>query len=133
MFAERNFHDVYQVSSSQIWGHWLFHFANFLIVKLQALNIPVPDAVTLNHVGEDGNDAPPTKRARTAGNSTTVVQTTVGTKVLALPSGTVNCNAPICDLIKIVKPVIRALVEDSNLLKMWISFMIPKIEDGKML
>lgn len=46
-----------------------------------------------------------------------------GTKVLALPSGTVTCNAPICDLITVVKPFIRELVEDSNLLKMWISFM----------
>lgn len=53
-----------------------------------------------------------------------------GTKVLALASGPVLCNQPICDLITIVKPVIRKLVEDSNLLKMWISFMIPKIEDG---
>lgn len=50
--------------------------------------------------------------------------------MLALPTGTVICNGPICDLIKIVKPIIRELVEDSNMLKMWISFLIPKIEDG---
>jgi len=102
MFAQRNFHDVYQ-----------------------KVNIPIPDAIALNHVDEK-NDEPPAKRART---STENAQVT-GTKVLALPSGTVHCNAPICELIKVVKPVIRKLVEDSNLLKMWISFMIPKIEDG---
>lgn len=83
----------------------------------------------MNHVGGDADGAPPTKRARAEGNSS-YLETPVGTKVLALTSGTVNCNGPICDLIKIVKPVIRGLVEDSNLLKMWISFMIPKIEDG---
>jgi len=112
MFANRNFHDVYQ-----------------------ALNIPVPDAIALNHVGEDNGDedgdgAPALKRPRIDKSTDSTVTLVSGTKVLALPTGTVNCNAPICDLIKIVKPVIRALVEDSNLLKMWISFMIPKIEDG---
>jgi len=111
MFADRNFHDVYQ-----------------------PLNIPVPDAVELNNVGS-ADGAPAQKRARVDGDnknsSSNSVPTQVsGTRVLALPSGTVHCNSPICDLIKIVKPVIRALVEDSNLLKMWISFMIPKIEDG---
>lgn len=101
MFADRNFHDVYQ-----------------------KVNIPVPDAIALNHVDEK-EDGPPSKRARIS----ETVQVS-GTKVLALPSGTVHCNTPICELIKVVKPVIRKLVEDSNLLKMWISFMIPKIEDG---
>jgi len=101
MFADRNFHDVYQ-----------------------QVNIPVPDAIALNHVDEK-DDGPPAKRART-----TETAQISGTKVLALPSGTVHCNTPICELIKVVKPVIRKLVEDSNLLKMWISFMIPKIEDG---
>lgn len=103
-FADRDFHDVFQ-----------------------AVNIPVPDAVTVAVGGgaEDNNGASAPKRARA--NDGAAVD---GTRVLALPSGPVLCNKPICDLIKIVKPVIRKLVEDSNLLKMWISFMIPKIEDG---
>lgn len=98
---------------------------------MQALNIPVPDAVTLSHVGEE-DGTPSLKRARVESNSPTVNASIAlgGTKVLALTSGVVNCNQPINDIIKIVKPVIRALVEDSNLLKMWISFLIPKIEDG---
>lgn len=98
----------------------------------------MPDPVLLtNDIATDGdgekNDCdgkPPMKRQRTETGSINITTTVQGTKVMALPSGTVNCNAPICDLIKIVKPVIRKLVEDSNLLKMWISFMIPKIEDG---
>lgn len=81
----------------------------------------------LNHVGE-GDGAPSLKRPRREAEPD--ANSVAGTKVLALPSGTVNCNEPICELIKVVKPVIRGLVEDSNLLKMWISFMIPKIEDG---
>lgn len=103
-FAERNFADVYQ-----------------------DLNIPVPDPIEINNTdgGEKtDSDEPGSKRARLD------LSAVPGTKVMALPSGRVDCNTPICDLIKVVKPVIRALVEDSNLLKMWISFMIPKIEDG---
>ncbi|XP_065079920.1 proteasome activator complex subunit 3 isoform X1 [Ochlerotatus camptorhynchus] len=102
-FAERNFTDVYQ-----------------------DLNIPVPDPIDLNNTEGEKVDSeePAAKRARVDLSSVS------GTKVMALPNGRVQCNTPICDLIKVVKPVIRALVEDSNLLKMWISFMIPKIEDG---
>lgn len=102
-FAERNFTDVYQ-----------------------DLNIPVPDPIDLNNTEGDKaeSEEPAAKRARVDLSSVS------GTKVMALPNGRVHCNTPICDLIKVVKPVIRALVEDSNLLKMWISFMIPKIEDG---
>lgn len=88
----------------------------------QDVNIPIPDPINLNDVGS--GDAPPAKRARVE------VCDVSGTKIMGLPSGIVKCNIPICDLIKIVKPVIRQLVEDSNLLKMWISFLIPKIEDG---
>lgn len=102
MFCERNFNEVHQ-----------------------DLNIPVPDPIIVNHVGDAGGagDEPSAKRPR---NDFCVP----GTKVMTLPSGTVPCNEPLCEMIKIVKPIIRKLVEDSNLLKMWISFLIPKIEDG---
>uniref|UniRef100_A0A1A9WWH7 Proteasome activator PA28 C-terminal domain-containing protein n=1 Tax=Glossina brevipalpis TaxID=37001 RepID=A0A1A9WWH7_9MUSC len=39
-------------------------------------------------------------------------------------------NTSLCEMIEIVKPIIRKLLEESNFLKMWISFMIPKVEDG---
>ncbi|XP_055526094.1 proteasome activator complex subunit 3 [Wyeomyia smithii] len=102
-FSERNFSDVYQ-----------------------DLNIPVPDPIELNNTEpmKSESDEPTAKRSRID------LSTISGTRVMALPNGRVQCNTPICELIKVVKPVIRALVEDSNLLKMWISFMIPKIEDG---
>ncbi|XP_037816711.1 proteasome activator complex subunit 3 [Lucilia sericata] len=114
MFSERNFTEVHQ-----------------------DLNIPIPDPIVVNNNGananesnaataEDGGDAdePSAKRPRTDNSLNS------GTKVMYLPSGSVPCNSPLCEMIKIVKPIIRKLVEDSNLLKMWISFMIPKIEDG---
>lgn len=34
------------------------------------------------------------------------------------------------ELIELVKPRVMKLVEDANLLKMWILFLIPRIEDG---
>lgn len=42
---------------------------------------------------------------------------------MGLPSGIVKCNIPICDLIKIVKPVIRQLVEDCKYFFFYISFL----------
>jgi proteasome activator subunit 3 (PA28 gamma) len=87
----------------------------------QDLNINIPEPVP---VANNDNEAPPSKRARVEASDV------IGTKVMILPSGSVKCNAPICEIISVVKPIIRSLVEDSNLLKMWISFMIPKIEDG---
>ena len=69
-----------------------------------------------------------------------------GSKVFVLPNGVVKTNQTISKLLKVVKPHLRQLVQDTNLLKMWIrflvriilvkldyfifSFMIPKIEDG---
>ncbi|XP_013164400.1 PREDICTED: proteasome activator complex subunit 3 isoform X2 [Papilio xuthus] len=89
----------------------------------QDLNIPVPQPIsTLNE--------PNAKRPRVDSTDTSSNSTIDGTRVFALPNGTVPCNKPLSDLIHLVKPHIRELVEDSNLLKMWISFMIPKIEDG---
>lgn len=95
MFSERNFTEVHQ-----------------------DLNIPIPDPVVVSNNGAnaeisspsagDGGDAdqPSAKRART---ETPLVS---GTKVMYLASGSVPCNAPLCEMIKIVKPIIRKLVED---------------------
>jgi len=108
----------------------------------QAINIPIPDAQAIsrgcnNHVEDNETVSPPTRGKRRKidaikmedgeHDNNAKVQ---GTKVLALPSGPVHCNFNITRLIDVVKPHIRELVEDSNLLKMWITFLIPKIEDG---
>lgn len=51
-------------------------------------------------------------------------------KVYTLPNGPAPCNKSLSDLIHLVKPHLRELIEDTNLLKLWISYLIPKIEDG---
>ncbi|KAH8040727.1 hypothetical protein HPB51_012042 [Rhipicephalus microplus] len=53
-----------------------------------------------------------------------------GTKVLVLPTGSVGTNNHIVSIVDIVKPKIWQLVDDTNILKMWIQFLIPRIEDG---
>ncbi|XP_045517868.1 proteasome activator complex subunit 3 isoform X3 [Pieris brassicae] len=89
----------------------------------QDLNIPVPPPI-------QAVNEPNAKRARLDSSEVSSNTTLEGTRVYALPNGSVPCNKPLSDLIHLVKPHIRELIEDSNLLKMWISFMIPKIEDG---
>lgn len=127
MFANRNLNDVHQVNIDIYSIEILIFLSASLthqILWFQALNIPVPEAITENHVNDF--EAVPSKRQRIDGNAKSTTESLTGpsgTKVLALPSGTVTCNKPICDLITVVKPFIRELVEDSNLLKMWISFM----------
>lgn len=71
----------------------------------QDLNIPVPDPVVINN---SNLELPPAKRPR-------YENTTDGTKVMALPHGSVPINKNLTDLISIVKPHIRKLVEDLNL------------------
>lgn len=53
-----------------------------------------------------------------------------GTPVLSLPFGSVPINTVVTDLVDTIKPLIRELVDEANLLKMWVAFLIPKIEDG---
>ena len=43
-----------------------------------------------------------------------------GSKVFVLPNGIVKTNPTITRLLKLVKPHLRQLVQDTNLLKMWI-------------
>lgn len=42
----------------------------------------------------------------------------------------IPCNKSLTDLINVVKPKVRQLLEDTNVLKMWIHLMIPSIKDG---
>lgn len=70
---------------------------------LQGLDIPVPDPVPANNNHAE-EEPPPSKRLKRDAE-------TGGTKVMALSTGMIKCNTPICDIIKVVKPVIRTLVE----------------------
>ncbi|GFW32188.1 proteasome activator complex subunit 3 [Trichonephila clavipes] len=89
------------------------------------LNIPVPEPPLHNH---ETDDVPSKKRKFSViSNDVSDVQ---GTKVLLLPNGTVPSNSHIVAVVELVKPRIQQLVEDANVLKMWIQFLIPRIEDG---
>lgn len=82
------------------------------------LNIPVPDPVPIN-----GTDEPVTKKRKHE-------EEIVGTKVWCLPSGAVPTNKKLVEIAEKLKPFIRDLIDHANTIKMWISFLIPKIEDG---
>jgi len=96
----------------------------------QQLSIPVPDSRE-----DQGDDEAPVKKRKIDHDSLNgevdlKYLSTEGTKVFAIASGPVPCNRKITKIINLVKPHIRQLVESANLLKMWITFLIPKIEDG---
>lgn len=111
----------------------------------QKINIPVPDLSAKDQGssssqqasaggqqnadanGETGQNAKRTKFAHCPAHLDNV---TVGTKVLVLPDGVVPSNKFIVELINEIKPLISELVEDTNLLKMWLMYLIPRIEDG---
>lgn len=76
----------------------------------QDLNIPIPDPIVLN----SHTDLPPAKKTK-FDNS---ISSQDGTKVMILPSGSVPTNKQLVDLVENVKPHIRKLVEDSNLVIM---------------
>lgn len=85
-----------------------FKNRDFIDVR-QELNIPVPDAISIN---SHDDDAPAAKRIK-LGNSVAD-----GTKVMALPTGSVPCNKHLLDVVQVVKPHIRRLLEDSNLVRL---------------
>ncbi|CAL8083476.1 unnamed protein product [Orchesella dallaii] len=112
-----------------------FSFEHQQKTLYESLNIPVPDAQAINRAlsnnfhnadGEGQNK----KRKLNNIHADADANPVEGTKVLVLPSGPVTCNSVISKHIDIVKPYIRELVEHANLLKMWVTFLIPKIEDG---
>jgi len=89
------------------------------------VNIPIPQVPNYtNHVDDNGDPGRESKKRKFEED------TISGTKVLVLPNGTSPSNKFITELIKLVKPKMKQLVEDANLLKMWVLFLIPRIEDG---
>lgn len=117
----------------------------------QKINIPVPDvsametdsssapqpataaasAAPKKEAGaSNGESGPPPNKKRFATCPAHPENVVVGTKVLVLPDGVVPSNKFIVELINEIKPLIGELVEDTNLLKMWLMYLIPRIEDG---
>lgn len=87
------------------------------------LNIPVPCVATANDV--DG-DAPATKKQKLDDDHST----NNGTPVYGFINGSVPCNGQLAELMDQVRPLLRDAVENVNKVKMWITLLIPRIEDG---
>jgi len=95
------------------------------------INIPRPDPSTANDVNSSGDPSVKKRKIDAGGcNDFKEVSNVEGTRVLLLPNGTVDLNKIIVEVCQVVKPLICQLIEDCNLLKMWIQFLIPKVEDG---
>lgn len=100
-----------------------FNFSSLPSIK-QDLNVPLPDPVA----SSAATDQPQAKKRKleSLANNLDVP----GSKVYSLPDGEVKTNQNISKLVDIVKPLIRDLIEHTNKVKMWIAFLIPRIEDG---
>ncbi|XP_074659040.1 proteasome activator complex subunit 3-like [Tubulanus polymorphus] len=90
------------------------------------LGIPKPQPITLN----DGGPAVKKRKTRHDENHITADDNITGCKVFSLPNGTVSSNMHLIEIVDNLKPHIRDLLEYTNTVKMWITYMIPKIEDG---
>ncbi|KAK6166177.1 hypothetical protein SNE40_022936 [Patella caerulea] len=91
------------------------------------LNVPVPDPVVFHNQNDTkNNDSKKRKIDFTTGD----LDHLTGSKVLVLPNGSVPVNAHIFKACEKLKPLINDLIDHANMVKMWISFLIPKIEDG---
>ncbi|KJH43219.1 MIT domain protein [Dictyocaulus viviparus] len=85
------------------------------------LNIPVPN---VNPVDEDAPVAKKLKLEDVHGDNHN------GVPVYGFINGNVPCNSQLADLMDQIRPLLRDAVENVNKVKMWITLLIPRIEDG---
>lgn len=93
----------------------------------EKVNIPYP--VPLKDA-TDETDEPSSKKRKTEGNANNNHASIPGTRVLVFPEGTVSYNKQVHSYCDKSKPLMKGLMEHSNRVRMWINFLIPKIEDG---
>lgn len=89
------------------------------------LNIPVPDPILFSNSAS--GDEPSGKKRKIENDNHNNVS---GTPVMILPNGPAPSNKKLVVLAEKLKPLIRDLIDHANMMKMWIAFLIPKIEDG---
>jgi len=82
------------------------------------IKIPIPEEVVCQSNG------PNTKKRKVDASEVE------GSPVYAIPGGEVPINDVVVSYVDRVKPRLRTLVDEANCLKMWVAFLIPKIEDG---
>ncbi|GMS89469.1 hypothetical protein PENTCL1PPCAC_11644, partial [Pristionchus entomophagus] len=83
------------------------------------LNIPIPQPEKV-HKGE--GDAPVSKKRKIANGEAEA-------ETMAI-NGVIPKNEHLGELMEEIRPMIRDAVEDMNKIKMWITLLIPRIEDG---
>lgn len=91
----------------------------------EGTHIPIPEPPQT-----DGEE-PSSKKRKVDGNGIDGLPVPAqGTLVLVFPGGKAAYNQYIHNWAERIKPIIMDLMEHANMVKMWISFLIPKIEDG---
>lgn len=91
------------------------------------VDIPYPEPL----VDNNGTDEPSNKKRKAEELNTNNHGNSVpGTRVLVFPGGTIPYNKIIHKYCEKTKPWMKELIEHSNMVRMWINFLIPKIEDG---
>lgn len=98
------------------------------------VNIPIPKAPHSENgecgAGENESVGKKRKMNESSSESKEDFSLVSGSKVVLLPNGVSPCNSIVAEMIGQIKPKIVELVESANLLKMWVTFLIPRIEDG---
>ncbi|XP_012940792.1 proteasome activator complex subunit 3 [Aplysia californica] len=94
----------------------------------QAVNIPYPEP--LDAVDENDSSEPNQKKRKMEVDTNNHSSTITGTRVLVFPGGAVPYNKNVHSYCEKTKPLMRGLMEHANMVRMWINFLIPKIEDG---
>uniref|UniRef100_H2YEN4 Proteasome activator PA28 C-terminal domain-containing protein n=1 Tax=Ciona savignyi TaxID=51511 RepID=H2YEN4_CIOSA len=96
-----------------------------------AINLPVPEPVVKNAEVEEGGPAKKRKVEITEEtNHVDSCKNQPGTKVFTFPNGTIPSNKKILEIAQYLKPEVRTLIEKCNTVRMWVTHLIPKIEDG---
>jgi len=90
------------------------------------LNIPVPDPKLVKTDAATGKK----RKADCLNDSNDNDIAVQGTPVILFPNGMIPVNSLIVECINLVKPQAIELIGYANQIKMWINFLIPKIEDG---
>jgi len=92
------------------------------------INIPCPEPILLaNDIKGNGEAAGTPGKKRKLDED---ALNTPGSKVLLLPNGPSDTNTHLVEMIDTIKPQIVDLIDNANKIKMWITYMVPRIEDG---